>query len=329
MIIKSYIFEKTLQNLKENYFLFYGENAGLKEDLKKLIKGAFTSNDFLYLTQDQLLKDKGLLFKEVSNESLFGREIVFFITETTDKITEIIQEIEKKFKNKKIFLFANMLEKKSKLRNFFEKSENCGAIACYADDETTLKRIIQNKLQRIKGLTPESLNLILRNSNLNRLKLNNEIEKIKMCFHEEPISVRKLSNLLDLEINDNFNILKDEALAGNKIKTNNLLSETIIEDEKIILYLNIINQTINKLLQLVNFSKKLSLENSLKEIKPPIFWKDKPKFIEQSKKWDRKKLNKISAYIHNLEITLKSKFYINKNILMKKFVLDICKIANS
>ena len=329
MIFKSYIFEENLQNLKENYYLLFGENVGLKEDLKKIIKSIFNSHEFLYFTQDQLIKDDEILYREMSSDSLFRKEVIFFISEANDKILEAIKEITEKFNDKKIFIFADLLEKKSKLRNFFEKSDNCGTVPCYADDESSIRKIILHKLSHIKGLTPDCVNLILENSNLNRLKLNNEISKIITCFYKEPLSLKKLNNLLNTKTNDNFSNLKDEALCGNKTRTNKLLSETMLEDEKIILYLNIINQSLNKLLQFANVSESLNLENSLKEIKPPIFWKDKPKFIEQTKKWNKMKLNKIINQLYNLELNIKSKFSINKNVVLKKFVLDICKTANS
>ena len=47
------------------------------------------------------------------------------------------------------------------------------------------------------------------------------------------IITEELEFLLNIKVNDSFNNLKDEALIGNKIKTNSLISETEIEPEKI------------------------------------------------------------------------------------------------
>ena len=52
----------------------------------------------------------------------------------------------------------------------------------------------------------------------------------------------KLQNLLNIASNEDFNLLKDAALNGNKINTNRLLSDTIFEKEDNIYYINLINQ---------------------------------------------------------------------------------------
>ena len=64
-------------------------------------------------------------------------------------------------------------------------------------------------------------------------------------------------------------------------------------------------------------------------VKPPIFWKDKPAFINQLKKWNTNKIKHILQKTYNLEIDIKSNPIINKNILMKKLIIDICEMANA
>ena len=130
-------------------------------------------------------------------------------------------------------------------------------------------------------------------ANLDRDKLKNELDKIIIFFEKKKIEEEKLKKLLNIKVNEDFNILKDEALDGNQVKTNRLLADTIIQAEKNIFYLNLINQRLNKLTEVANLQDKSSIENLLTYIKPPIFWKDKPMFVAQSKKWN---LNKIKVF---------------------------------
>ena len=65
-------------------------------------------------------------------------------------------------------------------------------------------------------------------------------------------------------------MLKDAALIGNKIKTNKLLSETLIDADKNIYYLNLINQRLNKIRE-VNDMNANNLEIAISNLKPPIF----------------------------------------------------------
>ena len=240
-----------------------------------------------------------------------------------------MEKIENKINDIKIFFFSEVLDKRSKLRNHFEKSKNSGVAACYPDNEISIRKKIQQKLKGFEGLSAENINIIINSCGLDRVKLNNEIYKVITYFSDKKIKSDKLELLLDLKINDDFNLLKDEALNGNKLKTNKLLSDTIIETEKNVLYLNIINQRLNKLAEVIKISKNTNLENAISLIKPPVFWKDKPLFISQSKKWSSSKIKEILNKTYNLEIEIKSNSVLNKNILMKKLLIDICQLANS
>ena len=48
-----------------------------------------------------------------------------------------------------------------------------------------------------------------------------------------------------------------------------------MDSEKNIFYLNIINQRLEKLLQIYNTDNS-KIEEAISSLKPPIFWKDKP-----------------------------------------------------
>ena len=328
MIFKSYLIEKNLEHLNKNLVLFYGENSGLKNELKKKIKHTNKIAEIINFFQEDIIKNENNFLSEIFNKSLFEQKKVYFINQSSDKILDVIQKIENKLDNQKIYLFSDQLDKRSKLRSYFEKSNNAGVVACYTDNEITIRKIILDRLKDFKGLSTQNINMIIENCNLDRDKLNNEINKIVTYFIEKNIDNDKLESLLDIKINDNFSLLKDEALIGNKINTNKRLSDTVIIDEKNIFYLSVINQRLNKLNEVSILLKSTNLENAVNMIKPPIFWKDKPIFIEQIKKWNSKKIKKKIKKTYELEIKMKSNSIINKNILMKKLLVDICELAN-
>jgi DNA polymerase III subunit delta len=329
MIYKSYLVEQNISLINENLILFYGENLGLKNEFKKIVKLNNENIEIINFNQEEILKKPDIFYNEILNISLFEKRKIYFINNANDKILEIIKDIEPKIDAQKLYVFSEILDKRSKLRGFFEKGKNCALIACYADNESTIKKIILNKLNKFSGLSTQNINLILEKSGLDRVKLNNELEKIIIFFTNHKIENKKLELLLDKRENNDFNLLKDEAFNGNKIKTNKLLSDTIIENEKNILYLSIINQKLNKLADIFELSKTHNFESAISIIKPPIFWKDKPAFINQIKKWNTNKVKHILQKTYNLEIDIKSNPIINKNILMKKLIIDICEMANA
>ena len=329
MISKSYLLENNIDQIDKNLILFYGENLGLKNDFKKKIKSNNKKIKIINFTQDEILKNENFFFSEILNISLFEEEKIFFINYANDKIMPIIEEIEKKAAAEKVYLFSDILEKKSKLRNFFEKKNICIAVPCYADNEISIKKIILKNLKGFEGLSAENINLIVDNCNLDRIKLNNELEKIFSYFTNKKINNKELEKILDIRINDNFNLLKDAALNGNKITTNKLLSDTIIDADKNVFYLALINQRLNKIAETAQLSKTTNLEDAINRIKPPIFWKDKPSFKEQVNKWNIDKIKLILKKTYDLEVKIKSDALIEKNVLVKKLIVDMCNMANS
>tara|TARA_B100000575_G_scaffold273922_1_gene257252 strand:+ start:439 stop:1422 length:984 start_codon:yes stop_codon:yes gene_type:complete len=327
MIYKSYLLEKNFDNLKERLVLFYGENNGLKDDFKKILRSN-KNVEIINLLQNEILQNEESFLNEIFNLSLFETEKVIFINYASDKVLPIIEKIEKEEQHK-IYLFSEVLDKKSKLRNYFEKSKKTAAVPCYADNELTIKNLILNRLKNFKNLTTQNINLIVESTSLDRVKMNNELDKINNLFTNKELNSQKLENLLNTKENNDFNLLKDEALIGNKSNTNKLISETILETEKNILFLSLINQRLLKLADLNKLKNEKTLEEALNSLKPPIFWKDKPKFLSQAKKWNLKKIKEALNKVYEIEIKMKTNSYINPNILLKKLILDLCILANS
>ena len=329
MIIKSYIVEKNQEFFQKEFLLFYGQNIGLKEEIKKKIKSIYKNAEINICTQEEIINGEDKFYLNLMNISLFGLQKVFIISQCNDKMLKIINEIENKIDSQRIFLFSDQLEKKSKLRSYFENHKNFGIVACYEDNEITLKNIITSKLNNYSGLNSHNINILIEHSSLDRSKLNNEIEKVITYFKDKKITTDKLEALLNIKSNENFNTLKDQALVGSKTETNKLISDTVIESDKNILYLNIINQRLFKLLELIQEAEISNLDNAINTSRPPIFWKDKPFVRQQAMKWDLRKVKKALRETYKLEIGMKSNSYMNQNYFIKKLLVDICNLANS
>ena len=325
MIYKSYQIENKIETLKQNINLIYGENIGLINDFRIKIKKHYKDCTVLNFTQDEILKNENLFYNEVNNDSLFGGEKIIFILETSEKIFKFVENISIKKINNKVFLFARELEKKSKLRSLFEKDKDKIIIPCYKDNDLTIKNIITRSLREYSGLTTQIISMIHENSSNDRIKLNNEILKIKTFFTDKQIKLNHLQKLLNLKEEEDFNLLRDASLSGENLKTNKLLNSVILEKEKMSFYIASINRRLSRLKELDNKNTPDAIDN----LKPPIFWKDKPIFLQQSKIWNKKKLNLALAKIYETEIKIKSNSNLNNEIIFKKFLIDICYLANA
>ena len=147
MIIKSYLAEADFKKFNYKIMLIYGENLGLKQEFKNKIKSEYNQLEIFEYNQDEIFSAQEKIFVNLFNISLFEKKKYFIISQCTDKVLDFIEKIENRLKDQKIFLFTDRLDKKSKLRSFFEKSKDNGAIACYEDNELTLRNIVQKKLK--------------------------------------------------------------------------------------------------------------------------------------------------------------------------------------
>ena len=331
MILKSYIVEQDVEILK-NYkaTLIYGENNGIKNDVKQKIKDNNDGVEILNFFEADLLKNN-LLYDSVSNRSLFSEKKIIFVQEASDKVFDQIEEsIEKENNDIKIYIFADILEKKSKLRNLFEKDSKLAIFPCYEDNERTLITYINKEMQDFKGLTGEIINLIIYNSNLDRRVIKNEINKIKNFFLSKKINKEEILEILNIKKDSGFDEIRDKALVGEKTKVNKLLSETEILNEEAFFYLNILNYRILRLHQILKMNQDdNNYEKTLKDLKPPIFWKDKPIIIQQLKKWDKKKIEEIIIKIGETEILMKKNSQLRNDVIIKDLIINLTNKAST
>tara|TARA_B100000579_G_scaffold386842_1_gene358848 strand:- start:1288 stop:2289 length:1002 start_codon:yes stop_codon:yes gene_type:complete len=326
MILKSFEIENNIKNiLKYKFILIYGENIGLKEVLKKKLIDLNSKSEIINLYQEDITKNKDVILNEVKNISLFAEEKIIVINQANEKNFSEIQFLIDSKENIKIILVADLLDKRSKLRNLFEKESNLAIIPCYNDNDITLRKLIQNELKDFKNLNSNSINMILAYSNFNRKTILNNLEKIKTFYEKKTLFEESLEVLLNSDRNEIFENIRDAALNGEKTKLNNLLANFTFANEDAYLYLNMINYRLIKLLDI--YKQKLdnqSFEVVISKIRPPIFWKDKPIFIKLLNKWDKQRVIGAIKYLGQIEQKIKTNSSLNTLIMVKNSITNIC-----
>ena len=330
MILKSYIVEQNV-NVLQNYqaTLIYGKNIGIKSDIKSEIKNNNKDSELLTFFENDLLKGN-VLFESISNQSLFSEKKIIIIQEATEKVYDKIQEcLEKENNNIRIYIFAENFEKKSKLRNLFEKEKNLAIFPCYEDNARTLISYINKELKGFRGLTGEILNLIIDNSNMDRRIIKNEIEKIKSFFIEKKINKEQTLEILNIKNNVEFNEIRDKALIGDKSKINMLLSGMEILDNEAFYCLNSLNLRFMRLSEISRLAKDNNYEQVMNNLKPPVFWKDKPIILQQLTKWNPKNVEKLLLKIGETEILIKKNSYLKSDVIIKDLIVKLAGQAST
>tara|TARA_Y100000590_G_scaffold464238_1_gene633199 strand:+ start:1664 stop:2692 length:1029 start_codon:yes stop_codon:yes gene_type:complete len=337
MIYKTYEFQKNLPNiLKRNMILLYGENFGLKKEIKEIIiskkRGENNSIEIDSIYENEVTENEKNFYDSIYSGSLFSNEKIVIINNSTDKILEKIENIEeKKPKNLFIILLADILDKKSKLRNFFEKNDNNICMACYLDNDRDLENIIiKNFRKQNISISKEAINLLIERSNSDRGNLVNEIEKIKnYSINKKQLSTEEIKLLINFSGEYKSDALINECLCGNIREYKKILEELYTNTINQIFFLRILSNKIEKLLNMKeNEEKYKNIDSLISSIKPTIFWKDKPIIKKQLSIWKLKDLKIIFNEINNIELLCKKNPDSSK-IIFFNFFNEICKKANS
>lgn len=337
MIVKSYDIIKNISNfLKYNLFLLYGENFGLKKDIKELLKIENKKTDLnleiLSFNEDEIIENEENFYNSIYSGSLFSEKKIIYINQASDKIMKKINNINEKFpKNIFLVIFSEVLEKKSKLRDFFEKNKNTVCIPCYLDNERDLEIITQTELRKNNILlSRESINLLIEKSNSDRSNLKNELEKIKSYSHNKKrIEFDEVKSLINFSGEYKSDILINECLCGNILQYKKFVSELYESAVNQILLLRILSKKIQRLLKMKEQEKETkNLEIIINNSKPPIFWKEKPLIKKQLLIWQLDELKKLIYDINNTELLCKKNPQVSKTIFFN-FFLKVCQKANN
>lgn len=322
MIIKSFEINK-IDPFKNNLILFYGQNEGLKDE--NIIKLSSKFRNIIKYHEREILENQDNFFESILSGSLFDENKFVIINQASDKIVKIIEIlIEKKEKIKEIaiLLNANSLEKKSKLRSIFEKNLLC--VPFYIDNNETLFKFTETFLKQRKiNISPLNINFLINKCNGDRRNLKNELNKIEMfCLNKRNIKDEELQKLVCLSENKNISELIDYCLVKDEKNTINILNDNIFNNDDSILITRTFLNKLKKIHKLIlSYEKNKNLNETIRNAKPPIFWKDKPIVEKQIRTWKPDLIEKLIIDINEIELQIK-KNNTNSINLISDFILN-------
>jgi DNA polymerase-3 subunit delta len=330
MILKFYEIEKANLELHK-FLLFYGKNEGLKNEIiKKLI--SYKENTLVY-DEKEILDNQDIFYENTLSNSLFEKHKTIIIKRSTDKIFKIIEElIIKDVKDVLIILNADNLEKKSRLRSFFEKDKKLVCVPFYPDNDQVLSKLTYDFL-RNKNITISSanINLITNKCNGDRESLMNELYKIELfCKNGKKINNENLSKLINLNENHSISELIDNCLAQNKKKIINILNENNFSNDDCIMITRSFIIKAKKLLALsMAFETNKNMDLTISSAKPPIFWKEKEIIKQQIYKWKPSNIKQLIYALSSTELQIKKNINNSINLITDFILLQSSSATNN
>ena len=322
MILKSYEIKKINLN-KNKFLLFYGKNDGLKnETIEDLIKN---KTSISYYEEKEILENSKIFLESIISKSLFEDKKIVIVKRASEKFFKVIEEISSKnIEDLIIIVNADNLDKKSKLRSFYEKSKEYVCVAFYPDNDQTLLKLAYNYLAEKKvSVSPSNINLIVNKCNNNRENLMNELKKMENYnFGGKKINSEVIEKLTNSVENVSVSELVDNCLAKNQKKTIYILNENNFSSDDCII---IVRTFLNKSKKIYALSKEYkinrNIEQTISSAKPPIFWKDKEIIKQQINKWTPENIRYLIYKLNELELLVKKN--INNSInLVTDFILN-------
>jgi DNA polymerase-3 subunit delta len=330
MILKSFEVNKVNLNLY-NLFLLYGKNEGFKNEVTKNILKS--RNNILYYEEKEILENEDNFVENLLTKSLFDDEKIIIIKRATDKILKVLEEItEKNIKDIKIILDADVLEKKSKLRSFFEKDKKLVCVPFYPDNDQTISKLAYNFLNNKKiSLSPSNINLIVSKCSGDREALVNELQKIEYFGKNgKKINNENIAKLINLSENHSISELIDNCLAQNKKKIISILNENNFSNEDCIMIIRSFIMKAKKLLVLSKtFETNKNIDLTISSAKPPIFWKEKEITKQQIQKWKPKNIKNLIYALSETELQVKKNINNSINLITDFIISQSLSEANS
>lgn len=321
MIFKSYEIKK-INFQKNNLILFYGKNEALKDQAIKLIN---KNKQIFIFDEKEILENQNNFLETVTNKSLFEEQRTILIKRASDKILKIIEYVySKDLKDINIIVNSDELEKKSRLRSFFEKEKECICVPFYPDNEQTLIKFTLDFFKEKNILISQySINQIINKSLGDRRSLINELEKIEQFSkNKKKIEDKDIAKIINLTENYSITELVNNFLAKNKKKIVNILNENNYSNDDCVL---IIRSFLNKSKKILKLSEEYEKNNNINitisNARPPIFWKEKEITIQQIQKWEPKKIKQLIYRLNELELNIKKNFN-NSICLTTDFILE-------
>ena len=324
MILKNYELNKI--NIKNNNFiLLYGKNEGLKNEKISDLTSKLKHTKIIRYDEKDILDNTNLFMESILTKSLFDNEKVIIIKRASDKLLKVIDELtNKNIEDVIVIVNADSLEKKSKLRIFFEKSKKYFCVAFYPDTNQILSKFTYSYLKE-KNITisPINANLIISRCNGDRETLLNELKKIEYyCKNGKKLNFENISKLTNLIENHSVSELIDNCLAKNKKKIIYILNENNFSNEDCILIIRTFLNKSKKILKLCyDFKKNNNIEITISSAKPPIFWKDKEITKQQIYKWNPENIKRLIYELSEIELLVKKNFNNSLN-LITDFILS-------
>jgi DNA polymerase-3 subunit delta len=281
--------------------LIYGPDAGLVDELadKAVEKLEIDKLNLFALDANELQAKTDALFAEACSPSLLGGRRMIWIANVGDSDAPLIRElVTHKSLDAFVVVTAAELRAGGGMRGLFEDGTNLAALACYADDENSLGKVIRESLfaAGIKTIEPDAMQYMFSRLGGDRGVTRSFLKKLALYVDD-----KKTVSLDDVEkcLPDNGAVSLDDFLysltAGHIAATQLAMDRVFFDGAEPVMLVRMLVFHFKKLLGAVVGGQM-----------PKLFWKVAEKFNAAVRIWPEEEIIAVLSRLNELERQTKS-----------------------
>jgi DNA polymerase III subunit delta len=265
------------------------------------------------ISKERLSTDKGILADEFFSFSMLGGRKLIIVKDVdiaaaaSIKLLFEVENFSQKSENF-ILIQAGDLDKGSALRKACEDNSNFAVIACYEDDERSIKKFLQDELvKRQVKFNVQALELLLEKFGKNRQVILSELEKILVFLGEEKnltLEIIERLVLSEAEISANEFVM---SFSAHKFDIALMQAERLFKDGfEAVTLIRFLSNYLQKL-----YNARMDIDSKIADFEEAVksqrlFFKTEIEFRKHLKLSSLKFLAKNLQELQNLEIKVKS-----------------------
>lgn len=260
---------------------------------------------------EQLKEDPAKLADELAAMSLMCPRRVVLVREAEDATLEAIEGAvgQRAPENFLILYVTDALGGTSKLRQWAERTQAFGCIACYKDEGAGLEQFIRDSL-RGYGLKiqTEALRYLAAQLSGDRQIILNELEKLSLYVGDEAeeVSIEDAMESVGENNDRGFDELNYAVAGGDMVALCRLTDRLLMEGNHGLLLTRSLARYFQRLEQIaLKRDAGMSLDAAIEGLRPPVFFKAKPLLKTHATRWSGEAVATALARLQLLELDSK------------------------
>lgn len=304
--VKAHLADTFLANPDKaiNAFLFFGSDLGLVSERARIMARRISEREnppgeIIRLHDADIEGDRDRLGVELRTMPMFGgRKVVRASTGRIINAAVLKDLVEAGDLAGTLIVEAGNLKPTDTLRAVFEKSPSAAAVACYGDEGRDLDGLIREVLDVARmTIAADARTLLAARLGADRALSRGEIEKLVLYAQGRTrIEIEDVEAIVGDASELAIDRIVNAAASGNAALAVNELARAVTAGEDAQTVIAAIQRHLHKLHRVrTDLDRGTSLDEALRQLRPPLHFKQRDAFAAQCRRWSRASLDKALA----------------------------------